>query len=198
MNLLIATNNPGKFSEIQEILKEIPYKLISLKKLDIFAEPEETGLTHEENAILKAKHFFKLAEIPTIGEDSGIWIEALHGELGVTTRRWGAGEYASDEEWLEHFMERMKNETNRNAKFVSVAAFYDGNQIVTFHGETSGIITEQIESPLKSGIPLSSVFKANGCDKVYAALSEEEKNKNSHRGKAFMQMRDWLIKNHVK
>lgn len=190
--ILIATTNPGKFGEIEEILRDLPYDLVFLGDLDISKELEETGKTHEENAILKAKHFYELTKLPTIGEDSGIEIEALHGELGLTTRRWGAGESASDHEWLTHFMDKMKNEQNRSAKFVSVAAFFDGNQLETFAGETHGTITSNVEAPLKKGIPLSSVFQAEGSNKVYAALTETEKSNISHRGKAFAQLKSWI------
>ncbi len=127
-------------------------------------------------------------------KDSGIEIPAMNGELGLTTRRWGAGESASDHEWLTHFMNRMKNEKNRKAKFISVTSFFDGNNLQAFTGETHGTITNNIEAPLKEGIPLSSVFQAEGSSKVYAALTEAEKSKISHRGKALAQLKNWLTK----
>lgn len=191
--ILIATTNPGKFREIQEILHDLDSELIFLGALDTPKELEETGKTHEENALLKAKHFYNLTNLPTIGEDSGIEIEALDGELGVTTRRWGAGAKASDTDWLTHFMQRMKNEKNRNAKFVAVAAYFDGKNQKIGQGETKGTITEKIEAPVKEGIPLSSVFKPAGTEKVYATLTEEEKSKISHRGKALVQIKNWLL-----
>jgi XTP/dITP diphosphohydrolase len=194
--LLIATTNPGKFHEIEEILKDTPFELIFLGNLDIDKNLEETETTHEGNAMLKAKHFHKLTGLPTIGEDSGIWIDALRGELGVTTRRWGAGANASDEEWLNHFVDRMKTESNKGAKFIAVAAYYDGTREYLSNGETPGTITETVEAPVKKGIPLSSVFRPTGSDKVYAALTESEKSAISHRGKAIQSMKQWLTLNH--
>jgi XTP/dITP diphosphohydrolase len=190
--LLIATTNPGKFREIEEILHDLETELVFLGDLDVPKELDENGKTHEENALLKAKHFHELTGLPTIGEDSGIEIEALGGELGVTTRRWGAGEEASDEDWLKHFMEIMNGKENRNAKFIAVAAYYNGENQELFRGETSGIITEEIEAPVKEGIPLSSVFKPEGSEKVYAALTEAEKGAISHRGKALGKLNTWL------
>ncbi len=194
--ILIATENPGKFREIVEILKNLPFEFIFLGNLDIPKNLEETGKTHEENAILKAKHFHELTKLPTIGEDSGIYVDALKNELGISTRRWGKGAKASDEEWLTHFMEIMKDQNNRKAAFVSVAAFTDGKEIGTFMGETKGEISYKIEAPIKTGVPLSSVFRPVGETKVYNALSESEKAKTSHRGKAFTELRNWL-KKHV-
>ena len=112
----------------------------------------------------------------------------------MKTRRWGAGETASDEEWLAHFMQRMAQEKNRKAKFVCAAAYVSGDEEKVFLGETEGTITETIEVPVKAGIPLSSVFKPLGHEKVFAALSAAEKNEFSHRGKAFQRLRLFLGK----
>lgn len=200
--LLIATQNIGKFGEIQEVLGSLPLDLYHLKLKDFSAKLkdddfEEHGSTFEENAELKAMHYHEIIGIPTIGEDSGIIVDALEGELGVKTRRWGAGANATDEEWIEHFMKVMKDvpENERTARFVCAAAFIDGGgEVAMFRGQTEGIITDELEAPLKPGIPLSSCFRPIGKDKVYAALSEEEKNQISHRGKAFHELKDYIAK----
>lgn len=198
--LLIATQNIGKFGEIKEVLGSLPLELYHLK-LDHFTNVlnndnfEEYGSTFEENAELKAMHYHEIIGIPTIGEDSGIIVDALKGELGVKTRRWGAGATASDEEWIEHFMKVMKDipTDKRTARFVCAAAFKDGDgEIAMFRGQTEGIITHDLQAPLKPGIPLSSCFKPKGKTKVYAALSEKEKNQVSHRGKAFHELKRYI------
>lgn len=198
--LLIATTNLGKFGEIQEVIGDLGFELYHLH-FEGFAnamredEFDETGDTFEENAEQKAVHYHELFGIPAIGEDSGIIVDSLRGELGVKTRRWGAGANASDEEWIAHFMKVMKDvpDEERGAKFVCCAAFIDGpGEVVLFRGETKGIITHELEAPLKQGIPLSSCFKPIGCDKVYSSLSEEEKNRLSHRGKAFHELKKYL------
>lgn len=203
MKLLIATKNPGKFAEISEVLSSLPIKLLSLADLNLRDEVEEHGETHEENATLKAQYFFEKTGLPTLGEDSGIHVDAFPGELGVQTRRWGGLEKATDEEWIKYFLGQMAGVTGekRGAKFVCFAALILGNKFVQasqetpaiFSGETCGIITKTLEAPLKHGIPISSCFKPEGFDKVYAALTIEEKNTVSHRGKAMNQVREFLM-----
>ncbi|MFA6436577.1 MAG: non-canonical purine NTP pyrophosphatase, partial [Candidatus Gracilibacteria bacterium] len=96
---LIATANLGKFKEIATALESLPYRFLSLKDLGFEGQQvEETGTTHEENARLKAEFFYQKTGVLTLGEDSGLEVEALQGELGLHTRRFGAGEKASDEE----------------------------------------------------------------------------------------------------
>lgn len=197
--LLIATTNIGKFGEIKEVIGDLDFDLYHLHFEDFAKDMEaddfdETGDTFEENAEQKAVHYHELFGMPTIGEDSGIIVDALKGELGVKTRRWGAGANATDEEWIEHFMKVMEGRELRTARFVCCAAFIDGPaEVVMFRGETEGEITHELEAPLMPGIPLSSCFRPKGCDKVYSALSENEKNKLSHRGKAFHELKNHLL-----
>lgn len=188
MKILIATKNSGKFQEIKELLQTLPVESLSLLDLEIAEEFLEKGESFEENALAKAVFYFEKSGLPTLADDSGILVEALAQELGVKTRRWGAGETASDIEWLDYFMERMRNEKNRKAKFVCAAAYAGPRGQQVFLGETKGAITETVEAPLRSGIPLSSVFKPAGHKSVYAALPPEEKNRLSHRGKAFKKL----------
>lgn len=199
--LLIATTNIGKFGEIEEVLGTLNLDLFHLKNPDmaeIMREDnfEETGETFAENSKLKALHYGNLIGLPTIGEDSGIIVDALQGQLGVKTRRWGAGAEASDEEWIEYFMNVMEDvpEKDRTARFVCCAAFLHNNEISIFRGETEGIITHTLQAPIKPGIPLSSYFIPIGKTKVYAALNEKEKNQISHRGKAFHEMKDFIAR----
>lgn len=196
MKILIATKNPGKFEAIQDTLAEIPAEFVSLDQLGITAEFEENGEDFSEIALGKALFYHTLSGLPTVADDSGIFIEILRGELGHHTRRWGAGVQASDEEWLAVFMVRLEKETHRDAEFICAAAFVNGEERIVFVGRTKGMITMEIEAPLRPGIPLSSVFKPMGCDRVYAALSAEEKRRFSHRGKAFGHLLHYL-KTHV-
>lgn len=223
--LLIATTNQGKFKEIFEVLGVLDtscgggYHVISLRDLcdseRCFSGVErrfamsdfdgliEDGETFSENAEKKARFYHDKTGLLTIAEDSGIVVSALDGELGVKTRRWGAGEKASDEEWIEFFMKRMEGVADRGAKFVCVACVcgekygeeFSGHEICEiFEGETSGKITEKLEVPTLGGLPLSSCFLPEGKEKVYAALSAEEKNSISHRGKAMYQVLEFLKK----
>lgn len=204
--LLIATRNPGKFVEIGAALKGVSYEIRSLSDLPRFGfgevpgQVEETGVTHEENALLKARYFFDATGWTTLGEDSGLEVDALRGELGLYTRRWGAGPDASDEEWLTHFLNRMAEfpESRRTARFVCVAALVlpKGDESTVeehlFFGEARGMIVLKPEAPLLPGLPLSSVFKPEGFDRVYAALTPQEKLQISHRGLAVGKVRHFL------
>lgn len=193
MNLLVATKNPGKFNEICVMLGDLPeVQLLSLMDLGIEEEFEEEGETFQENAIGKARFYAELSGLATVADDSGLLVDALPDELGVKTRRFGAGSEAGDAEWLEFFMNRMKDVESRKARFVCVAALVNGDEEQLFLGEVEGKITETVEAPIKPGIPLSSVFKAEGATAVFAAMSEEEKARYSHRGKAFGALRESL------
>jgi XTP/dITP diphosphohydrolase len=194
MKLLIATGNEGKFNEIKRKLEDLPFEFC---KLDFLIPDEvEDGTTYEENAEKKARYCALKMNTMTLADDSGLIVEALKDQLGVFTRRWGAGPSVSDEEWLAHFMEIMKDETNRKAKFVSCICLVDptGKVLTTSRGEIEGTLARTIEAPIKSGIPLSSIFTPNGTDKVHSAMSIEEKNKIGHRGKALVRIKTYLEK----
>jgi len=192
--LLIATGNIGKFREVSEVLKDLPIQLVSLRDLGLEQDTVEDGKTYAENAAKKARYFAKETGLMTLAEDSGVEVDVLKGELGIKTRRWGAGEKATDAEWIEFFLRRMERETNRNAKFICCASLanQNGTLIKSFVGETQGKITMRLQAKIRPGIPLSSVFLPNNSFKVYAAMDLEEKNKVSHRGKAFTQVREYL------
>jgi XTP/dITP diphosphohydrolase len=195
MQVLIGTTNRGKFSEIMEVLGELPYEFLKPFDLGLNEPAPENGETHEENARQKAEFYFIRSGILTLAEDSGIMVDALAGELGVKTRRWGAGEQAGDEEWIKYFLEALRDvpESKRGARFVCVGAATDGKgDIQYFRGETNGIITKDLQAPIMEGLPISSCFKPDGFDRVYAALSVAEKNSISHRGKAMKMAKTWL------
>lgn len=193
--LLVATTNPGKLQEIKEILEDSMFRIVSSKDLKLHDIPEEEGDSHREIAEKKARYYFDQARLLTLAEDSGIMVDVLQGELGIKTRRWGAGEKASDEEWIAHFLRVMEEVPleKRTARFICCACLIDteGNAHV-FEGQTEGIITMRLEAPIMAGLPLSSCFRPTGCRKVYSALDIIEKNAISHRGKAIRLVRDYL------
>lgn len=191
--LLIATKNPGKYSEIMEVLGGLPFEFAFLGDLGVDDEDfAEDGVTFKENAWKKASYFAGKTGMLTLAEDSGILVNALEGELGVKTRRWGAGENASDEEWIRYFLERMDGMEDREARFVCSACVIGDDLEASFEGETAGVITEALMAPILEGLPLSSCFLPEGCEKVYAALGAEAKNRVSHRGKAIRAVKEFL------
>ncbi|TSC58116.1 MAG: dITP/XTP pyrophosphatase [Candidatus Peregrinibacteria bacterium Greene0416_19] len=194
MRLLLGTNNRGKVIEISEALASLPHAIVTPAHVGISESPKETASTFEENAILKAKFYFERAKIPTIADDSGIIVEALNDELGIHTRRWGAGPAASDEEWIAFFLERMKKERNKRAAFVCTIAYVDqdGGAHV-FEGRCEGEITNTLEADYLPGLPISACFRPDGYDRVFSALTIDQKNSTSHRGRAVRQLRDHLV-----
>jgi XTP/dITP diphosphohydrolase len=193
--LVIATSNPGKFNEIMEVMHDVSLLVLSSRELNLDNEVDEDGDTYEENAVKKARHYFAQTGFLTLAEDSGIQVDALAGELGVKTRRWGAGESASDEEWIAYFLEALKEvpDAKRTARFVCCAALMDEKgEVKLFKGVTEGRITHELLAPIYRGLPISSCFVPDGFDKVYAALGIAEKNKVSHRGKAMHAVKDAL------
>ncbi len=193
MKLLLGTNNQGKIIEMTEVLSGLPIELLTPKDLDLKSDPEETGTTFRENALLKARHFFEQAKLPTLADDSGIIVDALENELGVFTRRWGAGPEASDAEWIAHFLERMRSEKNKRARFVCCLSFIDqdGSEHV-FEGSCDGRITKTLEASYLPGLPISACFMPDGFECVYSAMNIEQKNSTSHRGKAMGKVRRFL------
>ena len=194
MQLLIGTNNHGKFIEISEVLSGLPIAPVRPADIGIAGDPEETGNTFAENALQKARFFRSLSNLPTVADDSGIVVEAIANELGLHTRRWGAGPAASDAQWIEHFLKRMEKEANKRAHFLCTLAYIDANgDEHVFEGKCSGIITATLEADYLPGLPISACFKPDGCDSVFSALKVEQKNSTSHRGKAAHALRQFLL-----
>lgn len=192
--LLIGTTNAGKMQEIREALLDMHLEILCPLDLHYLEEePHETGSTFQQNALQKARFYHGRSGLATIADDSGIMVEALQSELGIHTRRWGAGPNASDEEWIRYFLERMKKESNKRARFVCVLASIDeqGKEHL-FEGTCDGVITDTLEADYPPGLPISACFKPDGFDCVYSAMKIEQKNSTSHRGKAVEQFRAFL------
>lgn len=201
--ILIATKNSGKFGEIKVILEDLPFEFIYLCEVRVKDDDfEEIYETHEENAMLKAHYYSAKTGFLTLADDSGIQVDALQGQLGVKTRRWGAGPNASDIEWIEHFLKVMKDvpEAEKTARFLCYVAVSDPLKRIedkVFEGAIEGLITHELEAPIIPGLPLSSCFRPKGFDKVFAALTKYDKGVISHRGLASQKAGKYL-KNNLK
>jgi len=186
MKILLATGNEGKMKEMVEAFRVHGLgeniEFTSLKDEERTKDPEETGTTFEENALLKAKFFADLTGLPSIGEDSGLILDACPEKFGLRTRREIAEK--EDQAWLSAFLKLLEDETNRKATFYSSMAYFDPEtqKAYTCIGECSGIITEKLETEMEPGIPVSAVFIPDGHDIVYSAMTKEMKNAVSHRG----------------
>jgi XTP/dITP diphosphohydrolase len=197
MKLLLGTADTGKRIEMSSALRRPTLELLSPEDLGIVGVPPEEFDTLEENARSKALFYFERSGgVPTVAEDTGLYVDAISGELGVKTRRWGAGPDATDAAWLAHFLERMAAEGNRDAKFVAVLAYVDAaGEVRTFASEARGTILREPMAEYLPGLPVSSVFLPEGYDRVFSALTHDEKNALSHRGKVLRLFLEYLETN---
>ena len=181
--IIFATQNKGKLKEVKHIFKDLNINLVSLLELENVPEIIESGTTFEENAKIKVEIIFETYRIPTIADDSGIVVEQLDGRPGVYSARF-AGEETTDEENNEKLLCELKNFPEpHTAKFVCSAVYFDGEKYLTAYGEVKGRI---IKSPRgKNGFGYDPLFLPDGFDKTSGELDLDEKNKISHRAKAF-------------
>ena len=183
-SLLIASNNPHKVSEIKSILNPDKIKIFSLAELGILEEVAEDGNTLNENAFIKAASINKISKIPTISDDTGLFVEALNGRPGVFSARY-AGEKASYRENRVKLLNELKDfdAYYRAAYFESVICFYlNEKEFYFFNGICSGKII--FEEKGEGGFGYDSVFMPSGFKKTFAEMSDEEKNNISHRANA--------------
>ena len=182
MQIVLATHNKGKMSEINNLLSS-SYEVLTLDHFPNIKEIPETGKTLKENAFIKARTVFKMTGLPSLADDTGLEVEALGGEPGVFSARY-AGEQASYQDNCEKLLKNMMRvpKENREAKFRTVIAYKDDNRELSCDGSVKG---EIVQSPKGSfGFGYDSVFYYPPLEKTFAELSEEEKNSISHRGRA--------------
>ena len=183
MKYIMASNNKKKLIEMRDILSQIGIEVISQEEAGISVEPEETGTTFEANAIIKAQAVMKLSGLPAIADDSGLVVEALDGQPGIHSARYGGDACKSDEDRVALLLSKMHNEEHRNAKFVSSIAcvFPDGHKL-TAQGQCKGEISRQPRGT--GGFGYDPVFFLPEHGKTMAELSPDLKNKISHRANA--------------
>ena len=191
MKLLLATQNKNKVIELKRLLEGYPqFEVLSLSDLDIQDDIEETGLTFDENARLKALHIYRLTGIACIADDSGLEIEALNNEPGVYSARY-LGENTSYTIKNNVILDRMKDSMNRNARFVSVVCLVlNEDEVYYFEGIMPGSIG--FEAKGDNGFGYDPIFVPKGYNLSYAQMDLETKNTLSHRGQALRKAVDFL------
>lgn len=188
MDMVLASRNQGKLAELKDILTEaLPNLCIhSLNDIGFSGEIEENGKTFAENALIKARAAM-LASGGTfvgVGDDSGLCVDALHGEPGVYSARY-AGGHGDDAANMALLLERMKDvpTEERTARFVcAIACVFPNGEELVVHGETEGRILTAPRG--EGGFGYDPVFYSPPFDKTFAELSSVEKNAISHRGRA--------------
>lgn len=185
MKAVLASSNKGKLKELAAILAPFGYALVTQSSLGIDTPPE-TGVTFAENALLKARHAAQLSGLPSIADDSGIEVDALDGRPGVYSARY-AGESASDQDNLLKMLGELRDvpTERRTARYQCVIAFVraadDASPLIA-HGSWEGRVLAQPRGT--GGFGYDPIFEPIGLGKTAAELSAEEKNRQSHRGKA--------------
>ena len=190
--LLVATRSPGKLREIKPMFAAAGLTLVSLDELEIDESDEENELepfdTFEENALSKARYFYEVSGgIPTVADDSGLEVDALGGKPGVRSKRWAGrqdlGGVALDEANNEALLQAIGDVETATARYVCVAAFVAvGVELVT-RGETAGTIIRTRRG--QGGFGYDPYFLSAELGRTFGESTTEEKERVSHRGRAF-------------
>lgn len=202
MQIFIASSNQGKIREIRAILKDENLDLLSvldtdkLKKLNIKIpksfDVEENGQTFKENALLKARAYAELTNLPTIADDSGLEVEALNGFPSVNSNRWFTG---NTHERNLALLKKIQNKKNRQARFCSVICFFDPKtqQTKFFDGEIKGKIALEPKGNKIEGFGYDPIFIPDGFSQSFAELGVEFKNTISHRRQALVKLSQFVF-----
>ena len=185
--LVIATGNPGKITEIQELLTCFPIEIKNLDDFGPIPAVEEDGQTFDENAYKKASFTAKILGIPALADDSGLMVEALDGAPGVFSARY-AGENATDEQRIAKLLKAVKGKTNRKAAFECVLSIaVPSGPALTYQARCEGLIAEQPAG--QNGFGYDPIFFYPPLNKTFAQMTLEEKGRVSHRGKALNELK---------
>lgn len=177
--IVVATGNQHKVEEYKELLADQSVELKSLRDYPNCPEVVEDGKTFAENAAKKAVEVCRYCDVPAFADDSGLEVEALGGEPGIYSSRYAENDAAR----IEKVLKNLEGKDNRRARFVCVIAIaINGELIETFEGEVKGTIVDAPRG--SSGFGYDPIFQPDGYDKTFGEMTDEEKNKISHRANA--------------
>ena len=185
--LVIASHNKGKVGEIAELLKVFAVEVVSAESLGL-PEPEETGETFVENALLKAHAAATGANLPALADDSGLAVDALGGEPGLHSARWA--ETAGGRDFgvaMERVQNALEGKSHRGAHFICVLALaWPDGHAETFEGRVDGTLVWPPRGAY--GFGYDPIFRPDGYDIVFAEMMPDEKNAITHRAAAFARL----------
>ncbi len=192
MKIWCASGNPGKLREFKLAGKLLNIDVEPLADLKSIPAPEETGVTFEENAKLKAAYYSRFSPGLLFADDSGLVVDALNGEPGVYSARY-AGENATDEANNQLVLKRLGDNPRRTARFVCVVALAKvGEVIETFRGEVEGEMLNHARGP--GGFGYDPLFFFPPFGSSFGEVDDEKKFSVSHRGNAVRAMLHYLAK----
>ena len=184
-----ATSNPGKLREFRMAAEHLGFRDIEILPLDnlkSIAPPEEESETFEENAIEKALYYSVFCEEPLFADDSGLEVDALGGEPGVYSARY-AGASATDRDNNRLLLEKVKDKTDRTARFVCVIALAQrGKLLGTFRGAVEGRIIDEERGSYGFGYDPMFYYEPFGC--TFGEAQADRKMNVSHRGLALLSL----------
>ena len=190
--IIIATRNRGKTEEIREILADLNIPISDLNDEGIGIDIDENGESYKENALIKAREIYRLTQRVVISDDSGLEVDALGGRPGIHSAR-----YAEDSKRrIEKLLSEMKGIPfeRRRARFRCVAClFINENRYEFFEGTIEGYISEEQKG--ENGFGFDPVFFLKEYNRTMAEIPIEEKNRISHRARAFHKLREFIIRN---
>jgi XTP/dITP diphosphohydrolase len=188
VKVLLATRNPGKLAELRRMLAGGPVEVLGLADVPEFPDAPETGATFAENALAKARDAVAATGLPSIADDSGLAVDALNGMPGVLSARW-SGRHGDDEANLRLLLGQLADvpDARRGAAFVCAAALVlpggpESGRETVVHGEWRGRIVREPRGA--NGFGYDPVFVPDGEERTSAELSPDEKDADSHRGRA--------------
>jgi XTP/dITP diphosphohydrolase len=191
-DLLLASQNPGKLEEMRVLAAGLPFRVIGPREIGIVDAPEETGRSFLENARIKALAYARRSGRLAVADDSGLSVDALSGEPGLFSSRFG-GEGASDNERNRLLLEKLRGvpEALRGARFTSaVAVARDGAVLFEAEEHVRGRIAEEPRGA--NGFGYDPLFFYPPFGRTFGEVPREEKDRVSHRGKAFARLREFL------
>jgi XTP/dITP diphosphohydrolase len=177
---------------MRQLLRGLPFRVLSPREVGVAEAPEETGRTFIENAVLKARYYAGRSGLLTVADDSGLSIDALDGGPGLYSSRF-AGERASDDDRNRLLLEKLRGvpPERRGACFTSaVAAIRDGEVLFQAEETVEGRIADEPRGD--RGFGYDPVFFYPPYGRTFGEVSAEEKDRVSHRGKAFARLREFL------
>jgi XTP/dITP diphosphohydrolase len=190
--IVIATNNRHKIEEIRAILRSLPYQVLTASDFPSFPDPDEDGATLEDNARIKAVAVLRATGDWALADDSGLEVDALNGAPGIISARF-AGPGCTFADNNRKLLELMKNvpEEQRGARFRCVTALAKSDDdVILFSGEIRGVITREERG--SGGFGYDPVFFVPELSCTFAEASPKDKNRISHRGRAFRKVREYL------
>lgn len=190
--IIFATGNAGKMKEIRNILSDLPVQVLSMKEVGIQTDIVEDGKTFAENAVIKARAIMQLTGEVVLADDSGLEIDYLNKEPGIYSARY-MGEDTSYRIKNANLIQRLEGvpDEKRTARFVcAIAAAFPDGTVKTTEGTIEGRIG--YEEKGGNGFGYDPIFYVPEFECTTAELSEEQKNKISHRGRALAEMKEIL------